>query len=176
MDYKLIPPSLEYKDEYMAMIAEYPSDNDATPVLRENREYILKHPDEYIQKLLDYEKGINLPEGDVPCSTYWLWNGGRILGESRIRHSLSTEKLATIIGHVGYDIRPSERGKGLGTALLKLTLEKCRELGIDKILVVCDMRNSSSIKLIEKNGGVLDADRPAMPNEIGHVARYWITV
>ncbi|MEH6850137.1 GNAT family N-acetyltransferase, partial [Bacillus pseudomycoides] len=60
--------------------------------------------------------------------------------------------------HIGYGIRPSERQKGYATILLKLALEKAKELGIQKALVVCDESNIGSEKTIIKNGGIHDSN------------------
>lgn len=47
--------------------------------------------------------------------------------------------------------------KGYGTLLLKLGLEKAKELGLkDKVLIICDDDNIGSYKIIEKNGGILE--------------------
>ena len=89
-----------------------------------------------------------------------------------IRHKLN-EKLLLNGGHIGDGIRPSERGKGYGTRMIALALEKCRELGIDRVLMVCDRNNAASARTIVKNGGVME-------NEIevdGVVEqRYWIDI
>ena len=94
------------------------------------------------------------------------------LGAVNIRHKLN-EKLLLNGGHIGDGIRPSERGKGYGTRMIALALEKCRELGIDRVLMVCDRNNAASARTIVKNGGVME-------NEIevdGVVEqRYWIDI
>ncbi|HMB08301.1 MAG TPA: GNAT family N-acetyltransferase, partial [Isosphaeraceae bacterium] len=75
-------------------------------------------------------------------------------GVSNLRHAL-TDKLRREGGHVGYGVRPSRRGQGLATAMLALTLEKARALGIDRVLITCGKENVSSAKVIRKNGGRL---------------------
>ena len=103
-------------------------------------------------------KACNLPEGWVPDSTFWLINQDkRILGVVNIRHQL-TEFLLNSGGHIGYGIRPSERRKGFATKLLSLSLEKAKELGIRKALVVCNEDNTGSFKTIINNGGIPDSD------------------
>jgi predicted acetyltransferase len=68
-----------------------------------------------------------------------------------------TEELEYEGGHIGYDIRPSERGRGFGTALLRLTIARAAALKIVNVRVTCDAGNRASIRVIEKNGGLLEA-------------------
>ena len=76
-------------------------------------------------------------------------------------------------GHIGDGVRPSERRKGYATEMIKLALEECKKLGLDKVLMVCDKDNIGSARSIKKNGGVLE-------NEVlvdGVLEqRYWITI
>ena len=129
--------------------------------------------DVLVQKLQDWKRGKQLPEGWVRCSTlYLIQEDGKILGKSSLRHELN-DLLRTIGGHIGYIIRSDERQKGYGTAILKLTLEKAKALGLDRVLVTCDEDNVASRKIIEKNGGVLkdtfQENEMAVPKR-----RYWI--
>ena len=96
-------------------------------------------------------------DGFVPDSTYFCLDTERsiFVGAVNIRHYLS-EGLLLSGGHIGDGIRPSERGKGLGTRMIALALDKCRELGIGRVLMCCDPDNFASARTIEKNGGVLE--------------------
>ncbi len=111
-------------------------------------------------------------DGLVPDSTYFALDKDRdtIVGAVNIRHRLN-ERLLLNGGHIGDGIRPSERRKGYATKMIALALEKCRELNIRKVLMVCDKDNIASAKSIIKNGGVLE-------NEIVvdgvTEQRYWI--
>ena len=97
----------------------------------------------------------NLPPDRVPGNTYWLVRDGvRVVGTSRLRHRL-VPHLEKEGGHIGYDIRPSERRMGLGTRILAFTLEKARGLGLEEVLVTCDTDNMASSRIIRKNGGRL---------------------
>lgn len=55
--------------------------------------------------------------------------------------------------------------------MIRLALEECKKIGIDRVLMVCDKDNVGSAKSILNNGGVLE-------NEVivdGVVEqRYWI--
>ena len=87
-----------------------------------------------------------------------------------IRRALN-EGLLKDGGHIGDGIRPSERGKCLGTRMIALALEECGRLGIRDALMCCGKDNAASARTIVKNGGVLE-------NEIEAggvlVQRYWI--
>jgi predicted acetyltransferase len=167
---KLIKPTVDLEPAYLDFYKEWKqTGEEMIPWV------IAKDPADFpamIQSLLDAEKGIGLQEGWVPDSTYWLVNDAcRILGVANIRHAL-TEHLMNAGGHVGYGIRPTERRKGYATQLLKLSLEKTKELGIDRVLVVCDAVNIGSGKTITNNGGVMDDD---FVEDNGNVIkRYWI--
>lgn len=99
-------------------------------------------------------RGIGLETWQVPENTYWLYADGQPVGYGKLRHRL-TEALKETGGHIGYGIRPSQRGKGYGRLILKLLLEKARELGIAEVLIDCLAENELSRKVIEANGGAL---------------------
>ena len=113
-------------------------------------------------------------DGLVPDSTYFCLDTERniFVGAVNIRHYLS-EGLLLSGGHIGDGIRPSERGKGLGTRMIALALDKCRELGIGRVLMCCDSDNFASARTIEKNGGVLEN---VVVGGGARVKRYWITL
>jgi len=73
-------------------------------------------------------------------------------GELRLRHYLNPA-LEQEGGHIGYTIRPSSRGRGMGKELLRLGLLEARAMGIGCVLVTCDDDNPASIGVIEANGG-----------------------
>src|SRR5699024_69328 len=98
-------------------------------------------------------------------------NEKRIIGAVNIRHQL-TEVLFNSGGHIGYGIRPTERRKGYATKLLSLSLEKAQELGIKKVLVVCDKTNLGSLKVIRNNNGIVASDFVEDDGNI--VQRFWI--
>lgn len=106
-----------------------------------------------------YVKKLDNPGSDtlVPDSTYFCLDDERniFVGAVNIRHCLN-ESLLFDGGHIGDGVRPSERGKGIGTQMVALALEKCGELGIDRVLMVCSKSNVASAKTIINNGGVLE--------------------
>ena len=62
------------------------------------------------------------------------------------------------MGRRGLGIRPSCQGKGLGTALLALTIQEARAIGIGAIHVHCMKGNVASVGMIVANGGVFDSE------------------
>jgi predicted acetyltransferase len=166
----LVKPTVEMEVEYLDFYKEWKdSGEDMIPWVIE------KDPSDFkriVQFLHNNEKGENLPEGWVPDSTYWLVNeDNKVLGVVNIRHSL-TERLFNCGGHIGYGIRPSERRKGYATQILSLSLEKTNELGIDRVLVVCDATNIASERTIVKNGGKEDVSFTEKDGNV--VKRFWI--
>lgn len=106
------------------------------------------------------------PANYVPTTSWWYVDGTRYLGRLGLRHRL-TEHLLEIGGHIGYDVRPSQRRKGYATAMLVTALPSARALGIDAALVTCDVDNVGSRKVIEAAGGVLEDERAGK-------LRFWV--
>lgn len=168
---ELISPNREYIEAFQRFYNDY-AINDVA-----NAEYYLEGVQDferYIQSLIDESNGVNLKQDYVPCHHYWLVNAEKeIIGVIRVRHNIETPFLALEGGHIGYDVAPSFRGKGYGTAMLKLVLPKAGQLGIQKALITADEDNIASRTVIERNGGQFD--------KIVHglvfpypIARYWV--
>lgn len=127
--------------------------------------------------LLNAQGGtIALPGGGeverAPHSQLWLTDGTEFLGTFNIRYRLSA-RMRFRGGHIGYAVRPGRQGQGLATAGLKLMLEHARAAGIGRAIVTCADSNLASIKVIERNGGRLDAVLPD-PEQGGLFRRYWL--
>ena len=90
-----------------------------------------------------------VPKGLVPSSTYLgvREKDNYIVGMIDIRHYLN-EYLTQVGGHIGYGVRKTERNKGYAKQMLKLALEKCKELKIKRVLITCDEDNIASEKVI----------------------------
>lgn len=110
----------------------------------------------------------------VPASLYFSVRKSdkKIVGNLQIRHQIN-EKLLQYGGHIGDSVRPTERRKGYATEQIRLALQKCKELGIDRVLMDCDKNNIGSAKAIQNNGGVLE-NEIYVEDEL--VQRYWITL
>jgi predicted acetyltransferase len=108
--------------------------------------------------LISYEHPTNMPDWFVPETYYYLWDGNHLVGEYRIRHHL-TEGLRNGAGHIGYSIGKEARGKGYGTAGLKLALQIAKEIIPEEevyLRVIKD--NIASQKVMLKNGAYLAAE------------------
>lgn len=90
----------------------------------------------------------------VPARTYFLIreSDNRIIGMINIRTALN-ERLNKFGGHIGYGIRPTDRGKGYNKVNLYLGLKVCDEYGIDKVFMDADLDNPASWKTMEALGG-----------------------
>ncbi|MBE6754808.1 MAG: GNAT family N-acetyltransferase [Ruminococcaceae bacterium] len=79
---------------------------------------------------------------------------GTLVGTVTIRRTID-EKDTTAAGNISMSVRRSERGKGHGTELLSLALERCRKLGMQRVLLTCDIENAAAKGTIKACGGML---------------------
>jgi len=110
-----------------------------------------------LRRLEDFREGLNVPEGFVPSTTYWLVNEGELVGVSSFRHHLN-ERILHAGGHIGLGIRPSQRGRGFGKILLELTIAEAKKRGMDVFHVHCHKHNQPSARIIAAAGGRLDSE------------------
>ena len=109
-------------------------------------------------KLLNYEKGIGMPDWMVPETFLYLWNDDEIVGQFRIRHYLN-DALREGAGHIGYFIGKEFRGKGYATEGLKQTLDIARTIiPEDEIYLRVNKDNPASLKVMKNNGGRVVAE------------------
>jgi predicted acetyltransferase len=168
VDPYLVEPSEQLESEFRAFLDELAraSESFGSEIGRRNFPA-------YLQMVRAESLGLGLTPGEVPMSTFWLINSdGRLLGESRLRHHL-TPALEEYGGHIGYVIRPTDRRKGYGSAILALTLEKAAGLGLRRIRLTCDTDNGPSARIIERAGGVLSG-YGISPVNGKMTSQYWI--
>ena len=160
-------PTLEDKDAILEMIAEFEqvqSPHDGGFWDTENFVY-----EEWLEINMQKEMGINLPENRVPSIQFVSFDDiGRTLGFLNLRLRLN-EGLLNYAGHIGYSIRPSERGKGYAKETLSQGLQVAKDKNIKKALVTCSVNNHASRAVILANGGLIEDVRNG-------VERYWIEV
>ncbi len=68
-------------------------------------------------------------------------------------HNVLTQRMKDFTGHVGYSVRPSERGKGYAKKMLTKALDFLTSFGFKEINVSCLPENAASKKTIISNGG-----------------------
>lgn len=106
-----------------------------------------------VPQMLDWAEGKNLPDGFVPETFLFLWEGEEIVGQFRVRHHLC-ELLRTGGGHIGYYIGKEYRGKGYATEGLRLTLEYARNIvPEEEFYLRLYKSNTASLRVMLKNGG-----------------------
>ena len=167
MELKLVKLEPQYRRHLEEMMGEwYATGEKIVPYAIRKNDY--QDFDYYLQHL---EIKVET-DGRVLDSTFFCLDEERdiFVGAVNIRHYL-TEAMLLNGGHIGDGVRPSERRKGIATQMIGLALEECHELGIGRVLMVCDKENIGSAKSILNNGGVLE-------NEIivdgVTEQRYWI--
>ena len=143
----LVEPDLSYADEIIKYkeesLAESPIINGSAGLDR------LSSIEIWFEELKKRSCEDTVPKGLVPSSTYLgvREKDNYIVGMIDIRHYLN-EYLTQAGGHIGYGVRKTERNKGYAKQMLKLALEKCKELKIKKVLITCDEDNIASEKVI----------------------------
>ena len=171
-------PSLERKDEIIEFLDEFIKYNSNIngsgsldsiyrgSTFEEALDRCYKMEDE------EYAKSIN----KCPGKTFLLIReeDNRIVGTINIRWNL-TDALKMFGGNIGYGIRPTERRKGYNKINLYLGLIEAQKLGLDKVMLDCDVENLGSDKTIRALGGVLErCELDPSDNELTNV--YWINV
>ena len=158
-------PRLADKETVLEMMAEFEksqSAHDGGFWDTENFDY-----EEWLESNQNHEMGINLPEGWVPdIQLVAFTKDGKVVGFLNLRLRLN-DFLLEEGGHIGYSIRPSERGKGYAKESLRQGLQIAKEKNIHRALVTCSTENPASRAVILANGGELEDVRNG-------TERYWI--
>jgi predicted acetyltransferase len=172
-DLSLVVPTIEYADEYLAMVDDFIAIGEGYPF--NNIGLARQDFAAFVQELKDEAAGIGLPPGIPPQQTYFsVIDGGTVVGEIRFRPQLQPP-FERYNGHVGYNIRPGYRRKGYATRQLALVIDKAREAGLTGCMIPIAGDNRGSIRTAEKSDGKLvkQFDDP----ETGEcISCYWIAL
>lgn len=176
-NFRLVAPSPAWLPAFLDLAREFHAH--AEP----RYEDALRDPEAFLRRRAQYAAGKNLPPDRVPETTFWLVAGEgepggverpQVLAVTGLRHQL-TPRLTDIGGHIGYAVRPSARRRGVGAALLALTLVEARKQGLMRVLVTCDVTNIGSARIIQRSGGVLEDKRTVRgtPSRLGATGSHW---
>ena len=106
--------------------------------------------------LVKYESALNDPENYLnniifdssQTSTYFCIQQGEVIGAIRCRHH-TNHYIENVIGHVGYETKPTARGKGVAKFMLSWLQENVLT---GSIIITCEINNLASKKVIESCG------------------------
>ena len=108
--------------------------------------------DEWLKSVNDNASSETVNPSWVVTDTYFAFDeNDRLVGIVDLRHELND--FLKDFGNSGYSVRPSERRKGYATEMLKLVMERARQIGMDKLQLSVERSNEASVKTIIKNGG-----------------------
>ena len=171
----LARPNIDQADDIAALRAEFLAE--APHIPGGSRLEDFDDPADWIDYCTARQDPATVPDGFVQCDQWLLTRVGeeRILGLVSVRHSIDTPYLAEYGGHIGYAIRPAERRHGYGHTQLMLALDRCRIIGLDKVLLTCAAANDASQRTITSCGGVYERD--TYDADLGEtMRRYWIAL
>lgn len=175
---RLARPDLPYMPSYLEALREGYSRDNLRPTAPEEIAQIEREPQWFVRLVNNPPHHVVLPDGSlgerVPDTELWWVEGETFLGHVSVRHWLN-DNLEKWGGHVGYAMRPSARGHGHASAMLAAMLDHIRaELPLTRVMLTVSLDNPASMRVIEKNGGVLcdEVDHPWVEGMRGR--RYWI--
>jgi len=165
----LVEPAEVYRDSYLEAVREFLAEGHAPvwPMARLETDFA-----GFAAFLRRHSHPAHVAPTRVPESVLWLVEGDVYIGRFSIRHALN-EWLRTVGGHIGYEIRPSQRRRGYGTLGLKLALPHAKAMGLRRVLITCDETNIGSRRIIEANGGRFE-NAVEQPGDPIKKLRYWI--
>ena len=143
--------------EYLNEFVEYKSDLNGTGSL--DRALSCYTFEEALNRCLNMENAEYAKKCGGRCQgkTFLLIreNDNKIVGNINVRWNLNEEMLK-FGGHIGYSIRPTERRKGYNKINLYLGMIEANKLGLEKVMLDCDVNNIGSDKTMKALGGTLE--------------------
>lgn len=169
---KLVLPDITHKDKVISYKEEFRKNcesMDGTAGLESAQSY-----EQWMKHIAENSNKETVKEGFVPATTFLAirLEDNELVGMIDIRHELN-EFLFDFGGNIGYSIRKGERRKGYATEMLKLALEECKKIGLDKVLLTCSKSNLGSAKTMVNNCAVLEREVKKWQDII---QRYWIVL
>lgn len=171
-------PSLERKNQiidYVNEFALYNSETNGMGSLRKILEgYTFEQALEMCLRMQDEEYAKKL--GRCQSKTFLLIreNDDRIIGAINVRWNLP-ESMKQFGGNIGYGIRPTERRKGYNKINLYLGLIEAQKLGLNLVMLDCDVTNLGSVKTMQALDGKLERTE-VDPSDGILTSVYWFDV
>lgn len=152
-------PSIQRKEEiidYFNEFVKYNSDINGAGSLDKILEGLMF--EEALDRCLNMEnKEYAEKASRCPGKTFLLIrdNDNKIIGTINLRWDLN-ESMLRFGGHIGYGIRPTERRKGYNKINLYLCMLEAKKVGLDKVMLDCDVNNLGSDGTLKALGGTLE--------------------
>lgn len=150
---ELVTPGLRWAADYRAALREAYERGEVVPWDPEH-----DGTDEAMEAAIgQMALGIWGPEATEPTQLLRWWvDGEEYLARISLRYlDLRETQPERYAGHgdIGYDVRPSARGRGVATDMLVAMLALARDRGYPDVLITCDTFNIASRRVLEKAGG-----------------------
>ena len=154
---RLASPCAEWLSSYAQALEKGWSPDNTRDVSSEQLTALRQNPSAFLASLLAQGGVITLPDGStrpkLPFVRLWLWDG-EFCGTIALRWQEGTNALpAHVLGHIGYAVVPWKRERGYASEALRITLERAKVLGLNRVEISTEPGNEASRRVIEKNGG-----------------------
>lgn len=174
MKFRHVEPDLSYKEKAIEFVDEFKKNNSKLHGSGFIQKYLENSSYEEWLSYIEQRKNIKKENDQVPDETYFLVNEeDDIIGIINIRLGLN-DRLRYIGGHIGFSIRPSERGKGYNKINLYLGLKRLQEVGEKEAFLDCEVENKASSGTMKSLGGKLVNTKDT--EEYGMVEDYIINI
>lgn len=148
MNLTFVLPERKHKEDVLNFYAEFEKSGKSCIGCANGNDF-----EKWLVEMTNRHLGKDLPQGYVKENFYLCYDKAELVGVFSLKFEL-TEYLYNFGGHIGYAVAPHLQNKGYATQILKQGCEIAKNLGFDKILLVCNEDNIASEKVIVKNGGV----------------------
>lgn len=148
---RLVGPAISLHESWVEAKEEWPDGHhDGSGIRPGDRFETTEDFEAWIKRLTMPADPAMLFDGvQVTASRFWIVEHDTYLGAIELRHVL-TPFMLEAVGHIGYNVRPSARGRGIASWALKATLPHARSMGLTQVLLTCDEQNLPSARTIEK--------------------------